>query len=141
MEGVKAMRLIRQRGQSVTEYAIVFSVVAAAIIGMQIFLKRGLQAKEKGVADYYTRVGGAVPNFTGGGATATRDINNTAQYEPYYANASVTTRQESNVTESRQQFGQINRTGMTSKASRLTGGFQEQTTAQGADTGWNGSAP
>ena len=130
------MRLIRQRGQSVTEYAIVFSVVAAAVIGMQIYLKRGLQAKEKGVTDYYTRVGGVVTNVT-----STRTINNTAQYEPYYANASVTTRQESNLTESREQFGKINRTGVTSKTSRLTGGFQEQTATQGVDINWNTSTP
>ena len=65
------MGLLNRRGQSVTEYAVVFSVVAAAVIGMQLFVKRGLQAKTKDVTDFYTNAGG-----TG--------IAQTKQYEPYY---------------------------------------------------------
>ena len=45
------MLSIHSRGQSVTEYLLVFGVVAAAITGMMVYAKRGLQAGLKAAAD------------------------------------------------------------------------------------------
>jgi len=39
-------------GQSTAEYAIVIGLVLAAATAMQIYVKRGIQAKIKGVVDY-----------------------------------------------------------------------------------------
>ena len=86
------MRMIARRGQSVTEYAIVFTVVAAAIFGMQVYLKRGLQAKQRDATAYFTGVTGN-PLGTGG------DITTKSQYEPYYAESNYLTNQDSSITE------------------------------------------
>ena len=72
-EEVNAMR--KCAGQSTAEYAILVGVVIAAVVGMQVYMKRGLQAKVAQVADHYTQQG----TLTGGGATKLK------QYEPYYA--------------------------------------------------------
>lgn len=65
----------QQRGQSTAEYAIVLGVVIAALVGMQIYVKRGLNAKMKGVTDYMA------DNTTG---LAGKQLE---QYEPYYASS------------------------------------------------------
>ena len=108
------MSTIRRSGQSVTEYAIVFSVVAAAIIGMQLFVKRGLQAKEKAVTNYLTdRTGGV----TGGVGT----INQTAQYEPYYTAVgkyNTTTANKDTAAEEMTAGGKIARTGIDETTTR-----------------------
>jgi Flp pilus assembly pilin Flp len=38
-------------GQSTVEYAVLLAIVAAALIGMQVYLKRGLQGRVKDLAD------------------------------------------------------------------------------------------
>jgi len=46
------LRLTRSKAQSTAEYAIVIALVIAAAVGMQIYVKRGLQAKVKDAVDY-----------------------------------------------------------------------------------------
>jgi hypothetical protein len=41
-----------KKGQSTAEYAIVIGLVIAAVVGMQIYVKRGIQGKLKDAADY-----------------------------------------------------------------------------------------
>ena len=62
-----------KRGQSVAEYAVLIGVVIAAIVGMQLYVKRSLQGKVKAVADRFAddRTGVPTPR----------------QYEPYYTAA------------------------------------------------------
>ena len=133
------MRVRRRRGQSVTEYAIVFSVVAAAVIGMQIYLKRGLQAKEKGTVDLLTQVSSAPLNAAGD----TRTLGKTAQYEPYYANSDVTTAQSSDFYEERLDKGEIIRSGITSQTTRQKLGVSAQRGhgSLNSDFSWINSAP
>ncbi|MBU0504003.1 MAG: hypothetical protein ABH882_02075 [Candidatus Omnitrophota bacterium] len=70
------LRLFRnKKGQNTAEYAIVIGLVVAAAIAMQIYIKRGIQAKVKDGTDLMTSVTGD----TGGGTLAS-----TGQYEPYY---------------------------------------------------------
>jgi len=38
-------------GQSATEYAVLLALVAAALIAMQVYLKRGIQGRVKDLAD------------------------------------------------------------------------------------------
>ena len=63
----------KSRAQSTTEYAILISVVAAGILGTQIYFKRGVQAKIKNVFDHMAFETGGSANFTA-----------VKQYEPYY---------------------------------------------------------
>lgn len=63
------LRLLR-KGQSTAEYAIVIGLVIAAAVAMQVYVKRGIQAKMKQATDYRD----AEDPVTGG-------LN---QYEPNY---------------------------------------------------------
>lgn len=70
------LRLFRnQKAQSTAEYAIVIGLVVAAAIAMQIYIKRGIQAKIKDGTDLLTSINGTIENFT---------LASTEQYEPYY---------------------------------------------------------
>ena len=61
------LRLMRdKKGQSLVEYAIVISLVVAAAIAMQTYVKRALQGKVQGATDLLS----------------------TTQYEPYYLDSS-----------------------------------------------------
>lgn len=64
----------RTSGQQVLEYALCLAAVTAVLIGMQLYVKRGLQARYKA---------GAGQIFSGMPASTT-------QYDPYYIESSVT---------------------------------------------------
>jgi len=66
---VKKM-LRKLRGQSTAEYAIVIGLVIGAAVAMQVYVKRGIQAKVRDAVDFVD----ADDNITTSGA----------QYEPYY---------------------------------------------------------
>ncbi len=68
-----------RRGQSAAEYAIVFSVVIAALVGMQIYVKRGLNAKLKDGSD-----GASDLVMTKLGVSDAQAKKDAKQYEPYY---------------------------------------------------------
>ena len=123
------MRSISNQGQSITEYAIVFSVVAAAILGMQIFVKRGLQAKEKNITDYFTQQGGSIAGGTG-------TIGATAQYEPYYTAAGNYATETDNIpsTEKMTAGGKIAKTEINDTTTRT--GSATQGADLGADDSW-----
>lgn len=44
------------RGQSLSEYVVLLSVVAAAVVGMQLYVKRGVQAKLRTGVDHWLAV-------------------------------------------------------------------------------------
>jgi len=67
------LRLTRSKAQSTAEYAIVIGVVIAVAVGMQIYVKRGLQAKVKGVTD-----------FNDSQAVSDGILGTTQQFEPDY---------------------------------------------------------
>ena len=67
------LRLMR-KGQSTAEYAIVIGLVIAAVVAMQVYVKRSLQAKVKDAVDYND------PAAT---------MLTTSQYEPYYSESSI----------------------------------------------------
>lgn len=121
--------LIRRRGQSLTEYAIVFSVVAAAVVGMQIFLKRGLQAKQQGVTQYFTSV-------TGDPLGVKQDIGTKTQYEPYYAESKYGVTQDRKAQEDVLIGGKVDRTAVNESTKRATGGFTKTGTILTEDDLW-----
>ena len=59
-------------GQSTAEYAVLFAIIVGAVVAMQIFVKRAVQAKQKDGLMFYLKKGLNVPNGT------------KLQYEPYY---------------------------------------------------------
>lgn len=96
------MRLNSRRGQNTAEYAILIGVIVAAAIAMQIYIRRGMQARIKEAVDY-TRdadidAGNAIFNLT--------------QYEPYYMATNFETSQTGAVAEELQTGGGVVRTSM-----------------------------
>jgi uncharacterized protein (UPF0333 family) len=73
------LRILRnKRAQSTAEYAILIGLVVAALIAMQTYVKRGLNAKVKDATDIF--------------ATSI-NMGNTTQYEPYYLQQNTVTTQ------------------------------------------------
>ena len=125
-------------GQSTAEYAILIAIVVAGMVGMQVYVKRGLQARYKVASDRLTA------------GTATEQIGDRPflhtvdQYEPYYANQDVGTQQDRTESDQFTGDGTITRTiaqgqDVTKRGSYGGGtGTREQSTRQerGDDTAW-----
>lgn len=77
------MKLFRnKKAQNVAEYAILIALVVGAIIAIQTFAKRALQARVRDASQYMTDQ----TNF----GQFTGDTYNTGQYEPYYLQSATT---------------------------------------------------
>ena len=80
---------LRRRGQTTAEYAIMIGVVIGALVAMQVYVRRGVNARLKDASD---SAGDAVI------ANLTSVTNPTSkehfQYEPYYASSDYTVGQE-----------------------------------------------
>jgi len=68
----------RKAGQSTAEYAIVIGVVIAAVVGMQVYVKRGIQAKFKDASD--NKITAAADD-----SGQMYGVNSYKQYEPQYS--------------------------------------------------------
>ena len=68
------------KAQTLAEYVLLIAIVVAAIAGMQVYVKRGLQARYKAISD------------------CTGESVGIEQYEPYYAQSEQTIEQEHNTT-------------------------------------------
>lgn len=86
-----------RKGQNTAEYAILIGVIVAAAIAMQIYIRRGMQARIKDSVDFTM--------------TADDDSGNglftQSQYEPYYSNTGFTTTQDSSQSEQLQIGGGV----------------------------------
>lgn len=114
------LRLFRNRvAQSTMEYAILISVVIGAFTAMQLYLRRGINARLKEGMD---NIPGAVLSKTGDNSVTDLFAGGEAQYEPYYYGATnmVTTSSE----------------GTELGAYGVQGGFKEVTGARQARTGY-----
>lgn len=89
--------MLNKKAQNMVEYAVLVALVIGAAVAMQTYVKRSLQGKIKDATD----------------AGVTETLNNgtltweTRQYEPYYAQESMNTTQESNRIKT---FGEMGRT-------------------------------
>ena len=100
------------RGQSTAEYAIVFGVVLAALVGMQIYFRRGLNARVKDASDstmeaVWTKLGR-------GDAPTPTDL----QYEPYYSASDYTVTQDASREEAVEPDGVVKRRNINETAAR-----------------------
>ncbi len=79
-------RLKKTRAQSTAEFAALFALIVGAVVAMQIYVRRGLQAKQKDAVVYVMR------DVLG--------MNDTDkfQYEPYYQTSNITADQYQNET-------------------------------------------
>jgi hypothetical protein len=82
--------LRKLRAQTTAEYAVLIAVVIGAAVAMQVYMKRGLQARQKAGMDAFT---GITDTFTVD--TKTANFSTLSQYEPYYLESSYDRYQES----------------------------------------------
>jgi hypothetical protein len=137
-EVTTTMSAINRRGQSVAEYAILLGLVIAAFVTMQVYARRGLQARVKSGTDALT---GLSQTITADGLSAT--FKSQSQYEPYYAESQYETYQES-VEQEHMGSGKIVREKVSDVTARKAGGYQKQRgTGDRAtrDAMWDETAP
>lgn len=107
------MSIWNRKGQSTAEYAIVLGVVIAALVGMQLYVKRGLNAKMKDVSDHLASEAGMTTGTT---------ADHLRQYEPYYTGTGAyqTDVAKQKATETMTAGGKIARTGIDEESTRKT---------------------
>lgn len=93
-----------RKGQNTAEYAILIGVIVAAAIAMQIYIRRGMQARTKEAVDYTM--------------TADNTIFKQQQYEPYYMQSNFQTQQAGTTSEQMQQGGGVSRESLTDTTTR-----------------------
>lgn len=108
-------RFCIRRGQTTAEYAVVIGVVIAAVVAMQVYVKRSLQAKTADATNY---LASQETNVTG----------NLTQYEPYYVDSSYQVSQDTASTDQFSTGGTVSRTGISETTTRETGGSTKTTT-------------
>lgn len=133
---------INRRGMHTAEYAICFGLVIAAVVGMQTYVKRGLQARMKTGADMVVKVTNKSVTIGSGDSAKILPMGGLSQYEPYYELSSQDSERASFTEEGHTDgIAGINRTEQ-SRQIRKAGGVQ---TEQGAmdttaiDQGWANS--
>jgi uncharacterized protein (UPF0333 family) len=103
-----------KKAQQTAEYALLISLVVAAVIAMQTYAQRTIQARIRDASGYLT--------------TQTSAIGSTNQYEPYYLTTDYTVTRADDITEIQGQ--RADGTGLfqydeDSTRARGSGGYQE----------------
>jgi len=88
-----------RRAQSVAEYSVCLALVLAAVLGMQIYVKRGLQGRYKELVDHAAKQAASAAGL----ATSPK------QYEPYYVQDNFTVGQSKITNETSSSPGKMNR--------------------------------
>ena len=78
-------RSLNKKGQNTAEYALLISLVVAAIIAMQTYAQRALQARIRDASLYMKN--------------QTSVLGNTDQYEPYYLSTNYTVTRDTTTNE------------------------------------------
>lgn len=86
-----------RKGQNTAEYAILIGVIVAAAIAMQIYIRRGMQARIKDAVDFTKTADDDAGGYLFGN-------NAMSQYEPYYLQSNYETMQAGNTYE-QQEIG------------------------------------
>jgi gas vesicle protein len=90
------LRSRSKKGQNTAEYAILIGVIVAAAIAMQVYIRRGVQARIKDAVDFTMTADDDM-----GGNIFSANL----QYEPYYDQGSTYTTQSSAQTTEELQLG------------------------------------
>ena len=93
----------KRTGQSTAEYAIVFAVVLATLVGMQVYVRRGVNARLKDASD--SAIDAVRAKLGQGGAVLPTDL----QYEPYYASSDYHIEQKTERKDSVEEGGVVKR--------------------------------
>lgn len=102
-----------KKAQQTAEYALLISLVVAAIIAMQTYAQRTIQARIRDASQHLTN--------------ATNELGTTAQYEPYYLTTDYTTQRDQTTEQVQTQDSTgkaVFNTTEDSTRTRVKGGFQ-----------------
>lgn len=115
-------KLIRnKKAQQTAEYALLIALVVAAVIAMQTYAQRAIQARIKGASDYL--------------ASETSTLGDVNQYEPYYLRSQYEVDRADTTTDI--HTNETIRRELDTTRTRLTGGFQKSGFCA---TSWQGGA-
>jgi len=90
------LRSRSKKGQNTAEYAILIGVIVAAAIAMQVYIRRGVQARMKDAVDFTQ----TADDDAGGNV-----FSGNLQYEPYYDQGSNFTTASAATQSEQQQLG------------------------------------
>lgn len=99
-------------GQSTAEYALLFGVAITAIVAMQVYVKRGMNARFKDATDSATD---AVWAKLGNGGAPPKEA---TQYEPYYTSSSYAVDQKADRVDHMETGGIVKKTGIDESTKR-----------------------
>jgi len=117
----------KAKGQSTAEYAVVIAIVLGAVIGMQTFVKRSLQARYKVATETLT-----IPKGSNDLSTFNSAL---TQYEPYYAEQNITSVRNELLTERYATgTGQFSKNGLLTSVNRS--GTQNEDVTLTDDDNW-----
>lgn len=123
-----ALRPLWFRGQSTAEYAVLFGVVIAAIVAMQVYVKRGINARLKDASNSATSAVATNLTTTASLSLPISTLPKDLQYEPYYASSNYEVQQSSDRTEKEEAGGVVKREGI--REGTLRAGWQKTGAAQ-----------
>lgn len=110
--GGDMLKVKGKKGQSTVEYALVIGIIVAALVAMQTYVKRGLNAR------YHDGI-----QFL---ATQTNEIGTATQYEPYYLDTKYENTQNREVKENIEGRGKTTREIQGAETrKRAEGGFEK----------------
>ena len=119
-------RLLNRRGMHMTEWAILFGLIATAFLTIQVYVRRALQARVMNATDALTSINA---NIVSNGDPTNLHANfiNQKQAEPYYQEAFYNTYQES-VEQEHLGGGNVKLEKVSDVTARGAGGYQKQKT-------------
>lgn len=131
-----------RKGQTVAEYAVLLSLVIAAALAIQVYVKRGIQARVKMGTDAYTSVTETIT--TGGEGAKSASFGTLSQYEPYYQETQYDRYQE-NIEQEHMGAGKVVKEKVSDVSAAKAGGYDVQTTGATTrttrDAVWKDAAP
>ena len=108
------MLKLSKKGQNIAEYSVLIAIVIAAAVGMQVYVKRGLQGKMKDVVD-------SAPSVQVDGTTI--DFK-TKQYEPSFTASAGVVNSPRSLAETHSARGGIERNEIVENQARETGAYE-----------------
>jgi Flp pilus assembly pilin Flp len=117
----------KTKGQNTAEYAILIALVIGAVIAMQVYMQRSIQAKMRDAGSFMTTsnsMGQAFPGVD----------NSKSQYEPYYKASNYETTRDSD------EFSSLNATeagaGSTADTTRAVNGYEKTSYNTSDNSNW-----
>ncbi len=99
-----------KRGQNTAEYAILIGVIVAAAIAMQIYIRRGMQARVRDAVEF--------TKTADDDGDLSSNIFTSNQYEPYYMQTNFQTTQYGTTREQLQEGGGMERSSIEETTTR-----------------------